>query len=419
MTDVPAFAASSVAVYFAVRHTRGAGQWTLWVAVALAWYGFTIRQYGIVTLVAVLVTGWLVVRGDERRRNAVVVVGAVGAVAAVMFLVWWRTVPDVRSLTPSGPDGHAVRVLFSKGAGFLRLAGLSLLPVLAVVRPWARVRAAARHAPARTLTVVGFVAAWLAVSAARVPADLFVGNYLVHDGVLSDIVLIGPRVDVLPDAVWVLVGLVASVAGIVLAIVTVEAVAGVVRDRRSGVATPPDPTTVLLALVVLGYAGAYALAMLTGIQVYDRYVLPVLPAAGILLLRARAPVADDTSVRAGRSTAAGAVALAAVLLLGLAFATDSASFDGARWRAAQRAVAHGFRPREVNGGFEWRNYHRGRKLPEGRRGAGERICVTVHVDPHVAARRIVAVARSEAPTRRTMRLVAYRTRAACPTPVRP
>jgi hypothetical protein len=112
------------------------------------------------------------------------------------------------------------------------------------------------------------------------------------------------------------------------------------------------------------------------------------------------------------------VALVALAAVGFAFATDSASFDGARWRAADAAVAQGWPASRVNGGFEWRNYHRGDKRAV-RRGAAERICVTVHVDPRVDRGRIVAVVRSTAPTRGATRLVADRVRAACATPAAP
>jgi len=45
--------------------------------------------------------------------------------------------------------------------------------------------------------------------------------------------------------------------------------------------------------------------------------------------------------------------------------------------------------------------------------------VAVKIGAHVRADRIVAVVRSTAPTRRTARLVAFRTRANCPIPVVP
>src|SRR5689334_813397 len=133
----------------------------------------------------------------------------------------------------------------------------------------------------------------------------------------------------------------------------------------------------------------------------------------MLLLRSPAVVAaGDGGAR--RAAVGSVVALVLLAAVGLAFAADSASFDGARWRVAQEAVARGWPVGRVAGGFEWRAYRRGDRYGPRRRPPD---CVAVRIDPRVPPERIVAVVRSSAPTRRTMRLVAFRTRAVCPAPV--
>ena len=423
MTDVPAFAASSVAMALALvglTRTPTRVPW-IWGAVAMAVFACTIRQYAAVTLVAVLAAAWCAAGPDRRARRRVVEAGVLAAAIVAIFLLWWRTVPDGRSLAPGLPDVHAVSVFVSKGAGFLRLLGLLLLPVLVASRPIARVRAAWRDAPAVTVLVAGASVVWLAIGAVRAAADLYVGNYVVHDGALSDIVLRGPRPDVFPTAVWVAIAVVASAAAVALAVIAAHAGTRAVRAGVAARRVGADPVTVLLGVVVIGYLGGYVLATLTGIQVYDRYVLPVLPAAGMLLLRPPARIqdgADAGAVDPGRGERAPAiaagVALVALAVVGLAFAADSASFDGARWRVAQAAVARGWPVRQVAGGFEWRAYRRGDRYPPG--GTRPRDCVAVKIEPPVPRDRIVAVVRSAAPTRRTMRVVAYRTKANCPIP---
>ena len=198
--------------------------------------------------------------------------------------------PDGRSLSPGLPDVHAVSVLVSKGAGFVRLCGLLLLPVArrgptrgaAARRPGGRSprsrswSGARRRCGSRSTTV-------------RAAADLFVGNYVVHDGALSDIVLTGPRPDVVPAPVWAIVVAVASIAGVVLAVIAAHACARAVRRAHPAPGPHPIRSPSCSPSAWSGYLGGYVVAMLTGIQVYDRYVLPVLPAAGMLLLRARAP----------------------------------------------------------------------------------------------------------------------------------
>src|SRR5689334_1731135 len=339
MTDVPTFALSSVAVAFAVvgitRRPVHLG-W-VWAAVAAAVLACTIRQYAVVTLAAVVLAAWCATADDRARRRAVVEAAVVGVAVVAIFLLWWRTVPDGRSLSPGFPDVHAVSVFVSKGAGFIRLAGLLLLPVLVAARPVARVRSAWRDAPAATLVVGGGTAVWLAVAATRAASDLFVGNYVVHDGALSTIVLRGPRPDVFPRPLWLALALVASVAGVVLAIIAAHGCVAAARALRRTGRPPDDPVTVLLAATVAGYLAGYVVAMLTGIQVYDRYILPVLPAAGMLLLRSPVPAAERGAAR--RAAYGSVLALVLLAAVGLAFAADSASFDGARWRVAQEAVA--------------------------------------------------------------------------------
>jgi hypothetical protein len=420
MTDVPAFAVSSIAVALAVAGLTGAPrrQGWMWAAIATAVLACTIRQYAAVTLVAILLAAWCAAGDDRRARRNVVEAGVLAIAVVAIFLLWWRTVPDGRSLSPGLPDVHAVSVFVSKGAGLLRLLGLLLLPVFLAARPVARLRAAWRNEPATTVLVGGVTAIWLAVAAARAASDLFVGNYLERNGALSDIVLPGIRPDVLPGWAWFALVVAASVAGVALAVVAAHACVHVVRTHLGGRGTAADPVTVLLAASVIGYLTGYVIAMLTGIQVYDRYVLPVLPAAGLLLLRAPVPAVDATAdTSPARVGAASLVALLALGAVGFAFAADSASFDGARWRVAQAAVARGWPVARVAGGFEWRAYRRGDRYPTP--GPKPPPCVAVKIDPHVRADRIVAIVRSTAPTRRTARLVAFRTRANCPIPVVP
>jgi hypothetical protein len=134
----------------------------------------------------------------------------------------------------------------------------------------------------------------------------------------------------------------------------------------------------------------------------------------MVLLRAPLPAIGVPETEARVVGASTVIALAALAAVGFAFATDSASFDGARWHVAQAAVAKGWPVRRVAGGFEWRAYRRGdRYEPPGPRPP---LCVVVRIDPRVPRDRIVAVVASTAPTRRTMHLVAYRTGADCPVP---
>jgi hypothetical protein len=429
MTDVPAFALSALAMLLAIEGLRRRPAAMGWLAASViaALGAFTVRQYALVGLVAVAVAGaWTYASESDRRRAArLLVLAAVGVLLAVAFLAWWRTVPDGRSLSPGLPTLHSARVVAVKGTGFLRLLGLLLLPVTAYAAPVRLVRRSWRAS--RVLTVVAGAGSALALvgSAWRVPRDLFVGNYVTADGVLSDIVVTGRRPDVLPAPAWDALVVLASLAAVVLVVAAVPVVVLAARRVRARDWRVPDPIDAYLALLVLGYGAAYAFAAATGLQVYDRYALPVLPAVGLALLRARERPAPDApasgepgaSMRRG---AAGIVAVAVALVLlavvGFAFTADSASFDGARWRAAEAATRRGWAVDQVNGGFEWVNYHRGDKVEAGRRDPhGTPLCVTVQVDPRRIRTRVVAVVHSDAPTRASVPVIALRT----PRPCRP
>ena len=56
---------------------------------------------------------------------------------------------------------------------------------------------------------------------------------------------------------------------------------------------------------------------------------------------------------------AALTALLPLAAFGAAYAATSASFDGAKWDVAQETAKHLGNPSDVDGGFEWNNYHVG------------------------------------------------------------
>jgi hypothetical protein len=427
MTDVPTLAASSVATLLAIlAWTRRPASTALVVAsVAAACFAFSIRQYAIVPVVAAVLTAMLAARAEGRRVDALRWLAGGVALAVVLagFALWWRTVPDVRSLSPGFPTPGTVRALFLSGAGLARTTALVTLPVLLWARPAQRLRRIRAEHPAATVLVVGLGAAWAAASAVRAPSDAFVGNYLNRNGVLARIVLTGPRPQVVSDLVWYLMIAVASVAAILLALLAIPAVVSAARRVRLGGLGPVDPVPTYLGISIVGYALAYAAAILTDVQVYDRYVLPVAALVALALAVGRRQAAPTAAAEPGAPAAdrtgriAAVVALACLAALGLAYTADSASYDAARWRVARAVVRAGWPARTVNGGFEWNNFHRRDKLPTrvpGTKGhAPELVCVVVHSDPGRVPGRVIAVSHSSAPTRADIRFVAFRTEKPC------
>lgn len=372
MTDVWAFTVSMLAILAAVvaLQRRPVPLPTLIGALALAAYAVTIRQYALVVVIAVALVGGAALAARRERRIIVGAVFTALAVAAVLiaFFVWWYSVPDSKALAPSLPRSRDLRTAVIRGAGFVRLAGLSMLPILVVAGPVRIVRRALDTSRGLAVATLMGSTAWLAVTATRYLSSQFVGNYVIHDGALSIAVLPGVRPPVMPRGIWSALVLVGSGAGIVLVTATVPMLAGFANRVRGRDLGGIDPVTSLLGLAVTGYAAAYGLAMVTGVQVYDRYALPALPLIALLLLRS-AP----RPTRTGRAVSA-AIALALLAVVGLDLAVDSASFDGARWRLALEVSSTGrFKPKQVNGGFEWVNFHRGRRGTVGARTTVARI----------------------------------------------
>ncbi|MFM7145508.1 MAG: hypothetical protein ACKOW5_04145, partial [Actinomycetales bacterium] len=85
-------------------------------------------------------------------------------------------------------------------------------------------------------------------------------------------------------------------------------------------------------------------------QLWDRYLLAVIPiAAALLLAAARRRGLIITS----RWSALPALGLTGFALLGFAFTDRAATMDGASWAIAEAAVADGQSPDRIDGGFAW------------------------------------------------------------------
>ncbi|MFM7270452.1 MAG: hypothetical protein ACKO2C_02305 [Actinomycetes bacterium] len=437
MTDVWAFTVSTIALLVAVvaLDRRPVPLPMVVGALVIAAYAVTIRQYALVVVVAICLVGGIALLGRRDTRIALgAALGAVAVAAALIgFFVWWYSVPDSKALSPAFPEGRDLRTSVIRGAGFLRLVGLSSLPALALAGPLRILRRSLDRARGLTVLVLMCSTAWMAVTATRYLSSQFVGNYVIRDGALSIAVLPGIRPPVMPGPLWSLLVFTASLTGILLLVAAVPMVADLADRVRRRDTAGIEPVTSLLGITVVGYAMAYGLAAMTGLQVYDRYALPALPLVSILLLRACCCPGHAPITRA--RIALTAFAFVALAVVGVNLAVDSASFDGARWRLALEVSNTGrFKPKQVNGGFEWVNFHRGRRgtvgsrttvariLPDGRVIRIARFCVNLRslppgesLPPSVAWR-IMGSRSYVAPLREPARIVALRSTRPCRAP---
>ena len=369
MTDVPAFTVQMVSLAFAIAAVRREriSLVLLGVALATSALAVSIRQYELIQLIAILgVAGWKSVQdADARTTRRIALMGGATLLAIVALFAWFASLPDALSLSPDPQTSGLVANLVVQSAGFVRLTGVLLIPVVIWGGPINVVRRAWANSPrlASVIAVVGSV--WMAISYARNPATPFVGNYLDRHGVLAEDVLNGRRLLVIPAYLFDALALAGSVVAVLLLLAVVP---GVIRLRAHIVNRTTrliDPGVAVLALTVTGFATAYAIAIATRLPIFDRYALPVIPLVGLLFLGTLRAAVDPSAAHAtpGRTVtrtriAATVLASTAMALVGLAFSTDSASFDATRWRVDTDVTRLGYSPLAIDGGFEWVSYHR-------------------------------------------------------------
>jgi hypothetical protein len=426
MTDVPTFTFEMLTLSAAAVAFRRRPLSLPWfaVSVVLGFVGVSIRQYAVIPVIAIVLVALCLLVADKewRKLRAVVVIAAVFGLATVAILYWWSGLPDSKSLSPTMPTGHTISAVLIKNAGFLRLSGLLLLPVVVLAGPVAIVRRAWRTSRNLTTALTAFMVIWLVAMYVRVPKTPFVGNYVARDGVLSEVVLAGNRPDVVPRALFELLVVLGSVAGMLIVLTAVPFVADLPRRIRERDISIASPLIAIMGLTVVGFAIAYSIATLTGLPLYDRYGLPVLPLLAFLVLRSmQHEPALRHSVRP-RQVWAG-VAIAGIALLGLVYSVDSASFDGTRWEVAKLATQKGYSPTQVGGGFEWLGYHREHGPSYRWGGEGGEVnpnrlpysppCVTVIINPPHPERGYVAAGTAYSPFVGDVAIVARRNARPC------
>jgi hypothetical protein len=150
--------------------------------------------------------------------------------------------------------------------------------------------------------------------------------------------------------VWTAFAVVAAWSlGVLLLALTGQAIA-VVSAVRNG----RDPATSLLTVFALGSIGLFVIILLTTPTFFDRYIfMSVAAIAGAALLFAQ----REALTISPRAAPASVLALAAFVLVALAFVDATSSVDGARWTLGEKAVAMGVDPSFVDAGWEWYAFH--------------------------------------------------------------
>ncbi|HEY3834796.1 MAG TPA: hypothetical protein VGO03_21060, partial [Acidimicrobiia bacterium] len=312
MTEVPAFCFEMLCLWCALagwsRRREGSAGMATGYLVGTAVFGFiaiAIRQYAAITvagvLLAAIVAAWA---GRDRRalRDALVVTGA-SLVATLALLVWWAHVPNLRALSPRAPSELSYKDVIRTAGGFMRLAGLMMLPPIVLAGPVRIVRRAWAAGRVLTVTIAGLAVLVLVVSDqtyfAPARVSTFVGNYFDPRGVLADDINYGTRPRIMAKSLFSVLTLIGSVAGLLVVVAIVPFLVtwwSRWRGRERGPGSlrtflgpaVHDAPRLALGLNVVGFAVGYEIAVLFKFPIWDRYALPALPVVGLLILSSNA-----------------------------------------------------------------------------------------------------------------------------------
>jgi hypothetical protein len=362
MTDVTAFSAEVACLVFGAAALRrsGRGRWALLAAtIATGCFGFSIREFDLAAPAAVLVV--LAVR-DRRAWRAYLAAGFFTMVACSAIYVWTAKLPGAHLESLSLPTGTSLRQLMASYFTF----GFVVSPLLP-----SALRAARRSHGRQGAKIAGVAAAAIFLGLGTLSLakgwGLFIGNYLMQQGVTGPAVLSGARPDLFPGVLWQSLQIVALLAGTALAFVTFAALA--TREAVTQFFTGTVQSMVAW-FALLSAGGLLAYGLLVKAPLFDRYLSQLAFPVAVLLARSclgsrattRHTHALGGTARAGTASTRACRASTVVLVLVIAAVTavltlNADAYDGGRWKAGQLAVQAGFAPSVVDAGFEWVGTH--------------------------------------------------------------
>jgi hypothetical protein len=341
---------------------------------AIGLIAVSIRESGFIAPVAVLgVAGWSFIPRSRRRSErptvtswrkedgiVLILIAAVLVAAAGLVLGWRASIPfggqsSLKTVRATLEDLSRLDIwatVVEPSFKALFTLGLLTLPATALVSLRRLIRRLG-HPPAVAVGA-GLTAAVVATLAWRSGP---VGNYVMRQ--LGPSLSLGTPDDRLPKVAWTAIAALSTYSCFVLVLCIVSALAhliagheGAKRERNLGrraTARRVVTTFSLLSVGLMIVSGPF------GQPVYDRHLLPLVPfvAAFIMIEGGIRPFAQKRFVLVACS------ALGAFAVLGLAFSTSSAVYDGSRWRAASDLVASGIDPLRIDGGLDWVGFHSG------------------------------------------------------------
>lgn len=361
MTDVPFTAAVTASLWLYVRGVRRGAAATLGAAFVLAGLAILIRQFALVLPLA-FAAAQIARKGAGARNLAIAILPVALALALQIAFERWLVAsgrtpvifPSVADLLPDRwryAPLHAARL----AAMALPYFGLFMAPFVAGWGLTRWPREGQRRSPshrAGAATAVLLLAA-LVVWHSPLPA---LGNVLIPSGLgpltLSDTLALHINAPVVPEFVRIL-WIAATVLGDGVAILVLarfaNALATVARSAEARAAWP----LVLLLTLIAAYAAGMVLVS-TQDDMFDRYLLPLIPATAAALLILPAP--RPARHRLLRALPCGLL-LAAFALFAVPATHDYLAWNRARWAATDSLRRAGVAFADIDGGYEFNGWH--------------------------------------------------------------
>lgn len=342
MTDVPAYALVVVSLLLGARWIDGnSRRATIAASLAIGLIAVTIREYALAAPVAVLAVAW--VRVPARERIWLASVTGLFAAGTLIVLAIGAAIPG-RGI-PTTPH---LGLLLMIGPAFATFAAF-ILPALV----FGVARRMAQLSPFDVLLGAGLVGLVFVF-----PYGVLLGFLWLPNGVMGNALLIGIRDPLFGSVGWDLTNRLASFAAVLLAGLLFGQARRAATTLRSSVKSVAVNVRILgrhpNALLV-GFLAAYCAELMAFVLVVglsDRYLIPMVPVAGILLLQRRAE-----GNRLGPVHAAAHASLAWIGISAFVIAANSFAYDSARWRAGEVTVLRGYDASTIDAGYEWVGFH--------------------------------------------------------------
>ena len=363
MTDVPFTALTVLAVLCAVKSTEFGSGRSWWRGAALASLATLSRHVGVLLTPAFVVAAPAERPSNARwaHRAAIILAPGLGALLAYAAVfgssldprAWYLPVRvhlGQLARNPLAPMWNAVVLTLYLG---LFTSPVSLARREAGLEPRPAALLKGRGRPFRIALWSGAVATIALLATGRLIPVAQNGNVLVAQGIgpltLRDMHILGlPHVTPLPTLLWAVVTALAAFFGLVMLQRVVCAARGTTQSD-SALAPGGLQRKTKAALVAAAAALGVPFLLLGG---FDRYLLPLVPLAMLLMLGE--PEEQWNELEKRRPSLGSILAVGLLAVFSVASTHDYLSWNRARWQAlSELTSARSVSARQIDGGFEF------------------------------------------------------------------